>query len=1131
MQDDSFSRMQYRWPVAILPALLLSIASIPAYAVESSTNQGVIIGQVVQHDGAVPLSDAVVQVLLERQNETTLSWGTRSDDEGRFRVVNLPTGREVDNFFATYSVLVEIEEMSAIQQVCLSPAAYIGVVALALRRTGSIQGIIEDERGQPVAGARVQSGRAGYHLDCERQNFECLNPEAYRWAYSDEAGRFRLNTPGIGYWDLLISAPAHAFLRTNFIATGSEDLRVVLSQGGTVSGKVVQEENQQPVPNLAVLIQSYVNPANRRTVRTNDEGMFEAVGLADGPYWLRVSDPAWAATERSLSFYVGNALPTDGILRTVSPAGTISGIVREATTGAPLPDTLVYFQSYGFSENVQAVSDSNGRYQFSGLRRGHYGVFLGYKWGEIRRNTQQYPVDLAKGQHFEQANLSVWREMTVGGNVRTETGEPVADAVVHLDIGPQAFGREQALTKADGSFTFAGCRPGDELEWTVRYPDYYHSPIPEVPVGEGTPPPVEIVMRRGHTVQGVLHDQFGQPSMGYHLNLYGGEPRYSSTVPVDGQGRFCFRGVPKGDYSIRIKNRSARRMWHPKKDHRFSVQDPPSVHELVLLNESEGDQVAIGRVTDERGRSLANVRIIPHEGDYPMAWSDAEGNFVFRGLTGIHPVNLSLPPYITPRRSALEAENRNMHFVMRVPGITSGYVVDAKTGAPITEFMVGAKDALVRAVKQNDEQWKNIFNRGGHFHVSDLPRGYYTLFVRAPGYAASYLQVVNEPIRQDIRIALSKAASLEVHVEDSQGNPVPEVSVATTHGPTMNKFNITNRIDRKEAGAFHFTGLGVETNHVTAFQHNGRITSKSVRIVPGEHQSIRLVLDDGGEIEGMVHIQGVPIVHAPLTISFPGMRYFIDRNLQTDEEGHYHTDNLPEGRAHVTLKGSQTEGRWSETKTTEVHGGQISTVNFEQWKLFGTIEGNLLEGDSVLKEGWVELKNLDLDNMKYFQTRGDGDGKYQITNIPEGQYVLRAEDWKKGEPLESKGRSVYVDIEAGKTQHLDIDLDSGSSIQGRTVGSDTSSYFLVYALAGTPHLRGNYEELNQTAMGLCVEDTGADQQGKFELSGLEPGVYTILALFRTPMDELDTTNDVRTFSEVIRVEEDQHYELDIQFPK
>ena len=202
-------------------------------------------------------------------------------------------------------------------------------ITLAKRpKGGSIAGTVNDQRGHPVAGAKVA-------------NYNNL-PDANAMATTDAQGQFLLDDLVAGFtgFEIIVTAKGFAPQRES-VQPGAIDhpgvVNVKLTPGHAIHGRIVDEQGK-PIPQAFVSVRGDAYPLGGlgSTVRTGKEGQFAFDSL-----------PAAARFDVNVPSYpllYNIPLKLDGddpVTVKLDSPGTIHGVVVDAGTGQPIPQFQV----------------------------------------------------------------------------------------------------------------------------------------------------------------------------------------------------------------------------------------------------------------------------------------------------------------------------------------------------------------------------------------------------------------------------------------------------------------------------------------------------------------------------------------------------------------------------------------------------------------------------------------------------------------------------------------------------------------------------------------------------------------------------------------------------------------------
>jgi len=289
---------------------------------------GALEGEVIGPGGA-PIGGARVALASARLNDGSrvdpllpgsASFGTRSDADGRFRFVGLPSGPavlaiEAPGYATRLLPAVEVPMVGL-------PEEPLDLGAVPLVREALIEGWVTDPDGAPVPGAEVTLYRPVGRLR-HRVSHYVVAPR------TDDTGWFRADglEPGATF-DLQVEAEGFSVWgRRGLVARSGAPLDVSLEPAaGAVAGSVERTSDaamREPVPLTGVEVSGRVvratgepvagDPVHLRpeppteagwskhgtAARTDEEGAFRIVGVGDGTFRVVVFGPPQGFTGQS----------------------------------------------------------------------------------------------------------------------------------------------------------------------------------------------------------------------------------------------------------------------------------------------------------------------------------------------------------------------------------------------------------------------------------------------------------------------------------------------------------------------------------------------------------------------------------------------------------------------------------------------------------------------------------------------------------------------------------------------------------------------------------------------------------------------------------------------------------------
>lgn len=386
--------------------------------------------------------------------------------EEKFRLGPVPPGE--------YRITINSRELEAKELVVTAPLAKPLQLELEVRGTLALRGIVVQPNGKPVADfrARIKKLRT-----LRGPNY---SPGDDWQEISDPQGRFAVDVPGPGVYAVEATADGFAIARSDEVNTDArpaKELLIKLSAGKTLSGSVVDEQGK-PIDGAVVFSlakNGHPLPVSAEGLKPNAgvktaAGKFRIAGLNPGKDVLHIVHPdyAMAAVDELEIKAEGEQLPLKIVMR---QGRRLRGRVFD-NDGRPAADVTLQFQGderYGGPSDgrqlfATATTDENGLYEVARLPAQLLYVHRENEW-EARGVLRQavLPVDgKTSTVDFGGASKTTGRLLV--------NGAPLADKVVLLSGESPHFGilRAQALTDAEGRFTFRGIPAGEHV---LYYPD------------------------------------------------------------------------------------------------------------------------------------------------------------------------------------------------------------------------------------------------------------------------------------------------------------------------------------------------------------------------------------------------------------------------------------------------------------------------------------------------------------------------------------------------------------------------------------------------------------------------------------------------------------------------------------
>lgn len=441
-----------------------------------------------------------------------------------------------------------------------------------------IIGVVRDEQGKPVAGIDV--GFSWHWSRRQKPGEESTGTSLVGYVLTDAQGRFTFPGLPTGKFDYEVWSQAERYVpvRAPLVLAASDSkkaVRVVVSTGSLVTGRVVDRQTGNPLPGIYVdagpipprggLVKwasweitsaGQTDAEGRYQVRVSPGNVFVGVGrtISNTVLSRRVR---YAVQKVSVGFGQTAAAPDLSVL--LHPV-----LVCEGPDGRPVAGATISIVPDDMTKDGWAVGEQtdeagavvlghieNGSFSITQDGRLASGTFH-YSPGQpllvtTDGQTQSYPLGIGTIHLTEEAAC------IVTGTVVSEGGKALPDALVRVmgtnpknrSVGDQHDFR----TDASGVFHMA-LDPGGEYRVSVRADGFNQVAVDEKPLAlvKGTTLNLGVVhlLPAAGSVSGRVLDAAGKPLPGVLAFVRGGKTFLSAAVTDDG-GRFRIPNVVVGE--------------------------------------------------------------------------------------------------------------------------------------------------------------------------------------------------------------------------------------------------------------------------------------------------------------------------------------------------------------------------------------------------------------------------------------------------------------------------------------------------------------------------------------------------------------------------------------------------------
>ncbi|MGN6110959.1 MAG: carboxypeptidase regulatory-like domain-containing protein, partial [Kofleriaceae bacterium] len=411
---------------------------------------------------------------------------------------------------------------------------------------GSLAGTIRDEAGEPLAGAQV----------CARGRSNQLDPELLRappCTTTDPRGRYRIVNLLPGVYVASAAAPSYRPARhRDELALAVDQHRtgidIALRRGGVEITGVVSDATGGPAgrARIAASLGGWRGEIGAVYGEADDQGRF-ALWVAPGPIELTATLDGYSDA------IARGAAPGTFELRML-PASSLSGVVRDAATGQPVPDARVVIASADGPGDRLARTGADGAFRIARLEPGRFAIEARTDHG-YGRSEGSIRVGLA--EHVEGAVVTLFPAHRIEARlVSATTRQPCAERA-RAWLTDAAQGRSLALlAEPDGTLWADGVLPGTYHVVEVECAGHVsRAPYAPVVVADRDATGLVWEVDPGATIRGKVRTRTGAAVADADVwaSSRGGAPRAVDTVRADRtrhDGSYELTGLRPGSHQV-----------------------------------------------------------------------------------------------------------------------------------------------------------------------------------------------------------------------------------------------------------------------------------------------------------------------------------------------------------------------------------------------------------------------------------------------------------------------------------------------------------------------------------------------------------------------------------------------------
>ena len=726
--------------------------------------------------------------------------------------------------------------------------------------------------------------------------------------------------------------------------TESTNTQPVEEEAAGIRGYVMSLETLEGVHGATVKVTWKEEGEPREVEKVTDaEGSFTMASRGARDYRIEVSHAALVSEERRYKATVHQDEPMPEVVIWMVPGGAISGRVYDSLTNAGIAGVKVGLSR---KQSPGVTTDAAGRYRLGGIRSGKKRIFLGHAKGYIDPPANSNGVNVSVSQGIELSSVDFPLQpgvfAAIEGKVVDEWGIPVAGAEVNAisyNISMIDYQSGSDRTKTDGTFHLAEFQVAGGFY--IRAKSEGHVSEELGPLGltaEGIRDLVLTLRPTGSISGQVVDMNSGRPVaepkfvVGTLYTFRGQRTRGSRSVHLDENGNFEIVDLPPGPYGLFIDSN-------------------PDVYRSGIVR----PQVSVDL---EHGQHIMDVRLTF---DYERYLQSKTA------------------------RKSMRAEPVQLNVIQNPSvGEMRGRVLHAGTGDPVTTFQLKTSHFL-RSVHDQDGRFVIEKQRGTTFRIEISSKGFVPTAELVQGGLG------DQPIHE-ITVRLQPGALVEGEVIDTSGGAVAGASVFIGVDPSLPSIVDPNFMlsiwtppdtVSGQDGSFRLDTLPETLTRIYASHPAFAVGSADVRATGAGPTRLKIVLGNGGAIEGLVRWAGEPLTAQSIQILDETGKNLQLTDNRTDSEGRYRIDHLAPGL--YTIYTYMDGASRSQHLDAEIAEGMVTEVNFDFDETDNAIEGTILMNGERPYSLSVRAEVRTDFGIEKFNTGPFRTGEYILTNLPIGE--------------------------------------------------------------------------------------------------------------------------------------------------
>ncbi len=874
-------------------------------------------------------------------------------------------------------------------------------------------------------------------------------------------------------------------------------LQRTLVAGTEVKGKVLSEDGKSPIANAAITLDLWP------LATSGDDGSFT---IAHAPAkWTAVS-----ARKDALRGQRAFSKDAEQIIR-VAKGSTISGRIIDSKTKLPLVGAIVTAamprmgmgMGLGGEPGNATVSDAKGSYSLV-VPAGSYMMVAshpaydgnpvnvsGAVGQSVSKEISLTPLARVTGVVVDEANKGV-----AAASITTENaGDPMM-AMRMMRFG----GNGGAASGPDGRFAIRFAGEADlRLRASKRGLPTAKSDSMKLGPGERKSG-VVLTLPTGVPVTGTVTDSQGKPLSGVAVTTAEAESGRGGMqrIVMSGMMQNDDDGVVTGSdgkYMLRLKEGSYDFTF---KREGFAMRNTRG--QSVVATGNNIVDAKLDPAVEIRGRVVRNGNGVEGVNVFPMmmgsdsrAVTAPDGSFVLGGMTpGQVRIQFNKGDEFIQEMRSFTAPASDVVIDLPPGSRISGRVVEKGSSKPVAQFQIGLSRSRSTGgmVMMAPPQLKSVNSDDGSFTLENVPAGAHDLIALAPGFAGGRLSINVEEGKalSGLEVELDTGTRLTGKVTGPNGAALSDVTVGLAMGPggAFARSGSANRTVTDSNGEYTLEALqgGDET---IEFSHPKYIGTRKSVSLKGKEMRLDAQLEGGLPVTGIVVTDaGVPVGDAEvMAMASGGSR----RSARTNASGMFEFESL--APAHYRFSAAKAGLGDGKVEDFDISAGAPLRITMHAGAtIYGHVTG--LTAD--------ELSNA---TVQAFGDSGSADatvdasGNYKIEGAPVGTVRVMAAVMSRTFSDRRTTATQTLQVTGGSSQQLDLEFTTGTTVSGRVTRN------------GAPVKGASISFMPKTGRSQGMATGSTDEDGRYSVTGIDSGEYTITVMDMQSLSPYSTTYTVR----------------------